>query len=441
MRRPLIKTKLPGPRATAFIERDTRFISHSLPREYPLVIEKGKGVWVDDPDGNTFLDFTSGIAVCNTGHCHPEVVEAAKDQLDRLIHTCGADFYHAPMIEVAEELAAIAPGESKKRIFLGNSGAEAVEAGFKLARWHSGRQKALAFLGAFHGRTMGALTLTASKAVQKRKFGPLLPGVTHVPYAYCYRCAYNLTYPECNFACVRFIEDELFKTLVPPEEVALIVVEVIQGEGGYIVPPPGYHKRLKALAEKYGILYMVDEIQTGMGRTGKMFAIEHFDVVPDLVTSAKGIASGMPLSALIASDDVMDWDEGSHGSTYGGNPVSCAAALASIRVIKDGLVENAAFQGEILQKGLETIKDQFECIGDIRGLGLMQAVEFVMDRHTKKPDKKIRDLMLRKCFENGLLLLSCGDSTIRFCPPLITTSEQIEVGLEIFSDVLKTVAG
>jgi 4-aminobutyrate aminotransferase-like enzyme len=282
-------------------------------------------VWVDDPDGNTFLDFTSGIAVCNTGHCHPEVVEAAKDQLDRLIHTCGADFYHAPMIEVAEELAAIAPGESKKRIFLGNSGAEAVEAGFKLARWHSGRQKALAFLGAFHGRTMGALTLTASKAVQKRKFGPLLPGVTHVPYAYCYRCVYNLTYPECDFACVRFIEDELFKTIVPPEEVALIVVEAIQGK--------------------------------------------------------------------------------------------------------------------ILQKGLETIKDQFECIGDIRGLGLMQAAEFVMDRHTKKPDKKIRDLMLRKCFENGLLLLSCGDSTIRFCPPLITTSEQIEVGLEIFLDVLKTVAG
>ncbi len=247
------------------------------------------------------------------------------------------------------------------------------------------------------------------------------------------------SYPECGFACVHFIEDELFKTIVPPEEVALIVVEAIQGEGGYIVPPPGYHKRLKALAEKYGILYMVDEIQTGMGRTGKMFAIEHFDAVPDLVTSAKGIASGMPLSALIASDDVMDWDKGSHGSTYGGNPVSCAAALASIRVIKDGLVENAAFQGKILQKGLATIKDQFECIGDIRGLGLMQAAEFVMDRHTKKPDKKIRDLMLRKCFENGLLLLSCGDSTIRFCPPLITTSEQIEVGLEIFSHVLKQV--
>jgi 4-aminobutyrate aminotransferase len=441
MRRPDIKTELPGPKAAAIIERDNQIISHSLPREYPLVIAKGKGVWVDDPDGNRFLDFTSGIAVCNTGHCHPEVVEAAKSQLDKLIHTCGADFYHSPMVEIAEELASIAPGSDKKRIFLGNSGAEVVEAGFKLARWHSGRQKALAFLGAFHGRTMGALTLTASKAIHKKKFGPLVPGVTHTPYAHCYRCAFNLSYPKCDLACVNYIEDQLFKTVLPPEEVAVMVVEAIQGEGGYIVPPPGYHKRLKALAEKYGILYMVDEIQTGMGRTGKMFAIEHFEVVPDLITSAKGIASGMPLSALIAKDEIMDWDEGSHGSTYGGNPVCCAAGLASIKLVKNGLAANAAVQGEILRKGLDEIKEQFECIGDVRGLGLMQAAEFVTDRHTKTPDKKVRNLMLRKCFEHGLLLLSCGDSTIRFCPPLITTKEQIEIGLEIFADVLKQIAG
>lgn len=441
MQRPEIKTSLPGPKAAALIERDKHFMSHSLPREYPLVIDKGKGVWVDDPDGNTFLDFTSGIAVCNTGHCHPEVVEAAKAQLDKLIHTCGADFYHAPMIEMAEELAAIAPGSGKKRIFLGNSGAEAVEAGFKLARWHSGRQKALAFLGAFHGRTMGALTLTASKAVHKKKFGPLLPGVTHTPFAHCYRCAYNLTYPKCNFACVSYIEDQLFKTILPPEEVAVIVVEAIQGEGGYIVPPAGYHQRMKALAEKYGILYMVDEIQTGMGRTGKMFAIEHFDVVPDLISSAKGIASGMPLSALIAKDEIMDWDEGSHGSTYGGNPVCCAAGLASLKLVKNGLAANAAVQGEILRKGLDEIAAEFECIGDVRGLGLMQAAEFVRDRHTQTPDKNLRNTMLRKCFEHGLLLLSCGDSTIRFCPPLITTTEHVEIGLEIFADVLKQVAG
>ena len=441
MRRPHIKTVLPGPRAKALINRDHQFLSPSLPREYPLVVSRGEGVWVHDPDDNCFLDFTSGIAVCNTGHCHPQVVAAAKDQLDRLIHTCGADFYHEPMIDLAEKLAGITPGNDRKRVYLGNSGAEAVESGFKLARWHSRRQGAIAFLGAFHGRTMGALTLTASKSVQKRRFSPLVPGVTHVPYAHCYRCAYNLTYPACDLACVRYIEEELFKSILSPEEIAVIVVEPIQGEGGYIVPPPDYHRRLKALAEKYGILYMVDEIQTGMGRTGKLYAIEHFDVAPDLLTSAKGLASGMPLSALVAREEIMDWNRGAHGSTYGGNPVACAAALASIALVESGLTESAATRGSQLRKGLNNLQQEFECIGDVRGMGLMQAVELVEDRHRKTPDKPLRDKLLLRCFENGLLLLSCGESTIRFCPPLITTEGEIALGLEIFHTVLKEIRG
>lgn len=439
MRKPRIQTKLPGPKASELIARDRQVLSDSLPREYPLVAAKGEGVWLSDLDGNEFLDLTSGIAVCNTGHCHPEVTRAAKDQLDRLLHMCSADFYNTPMVDLAEKLAAITPGEGAKRVFFGNSGAEGVEAGLKLARFHSGRQGFIAFLGAFHGRTMGALSLTASKSTQKRFFSPFVPGVFHVPYAHCYRCAYHLSYPACDLECVRYIEEVLFKQVLVPEEVAAVVVEPIQGEGGYIVPPEGYHQRLKGLAEHYGILYLVDEIQTGMGRTGKMFATEHFGVEPDLLITAKGIASGLPLSALVAKDEVMNWGPGAHGSTYGGNPVACAAALASIRVIEQGLVANAAGMGQNLRAGLEEIQSEHECMGDIRGLGLMQAVELVRDRDRKTPDKSLRDKVLLRCFENGLLLLSCGESTVRFCPPLLVEAEQIGVALEIFSRVLKEV--
>ncbi len=441
MRRPLIKTTLPGPKAAEWIARDLKVTSPSLPREYDFVAFKGDGSWVEDPDGNLFLDFTSGIAVCNTGHCHPRVVAAAQDQLGRLIHTCGADFYHTPMIELAEKLARIAPGQGPKKVFLANSGAEAVEAGFKLARWRTGRKKAIAFLGAFHGRTMGALSLTASKVNQKKKFGPFVPGVTHIPYAHCYRCAYNLTHPACDFECVRHLEEVLFKTLLPPDEVAVVVIEPIQGEGGYIVPPPEYHSRLKAVAQRHGILYMIDEIQSGLGRTGKMWAIEHFDVEPDIVAVAKGIASGMPLSAMIARAEVMTWDRGAHGSTYGGNPVSCAAALATLEVIQSSLIENARLRGQELGAGLEALQREFECLGDVRGLGLMQAVELVQDREAKTPAPKWRNELLEQCFRQGLLLLSCGESTIRFCPPLLVAAEEIQVALEIFKDVLKKVAG
>jgi 4-aminobutyrate aminotransferase len=438
--RPLLRTTIPGPKTLDWVKRDERVSSPSLPREYPLVAIKGHGVWIEDPDGNVFLDFTSGIAVCNTGHCHPDITARARDQINRLIHTCGADFYHPSMIELSEKLVEVTPGSGKKKVFLANSGSEAVEAGFKLALLHSGRDKAVAFLGAFHGRTMGALTLTASKAVQKKGFGPLLPGVCHVPYGHCYRCVYNLSYPSCGVECVRYLQDVIFKSILPPEEVAVVVVEPLQGEGGYIVPPPEYHQRLKALAEKFGILYMVDEIQTGMGRTGRMFAIEHFNVVPDLMTVAKGVASGFPVSALVASSDVMSWGRGAHGSTFGGNPVSCAAALATIETIQAGLIENAAQRGRQLRQGLEELQKQFECLGDIRGLGLMQAAELVRDRHTKDPDKSLRDKLLENCFKHGLLLLSCGESTIRFCPPLIASSGEIDAALDIFHEVLKELA-
>jgi 4-aminobutyrate aminotransferase len=438
MKKPVQRTTVPGPKALEWISRDAKILSPSLPREYPLVAARGNGQWIEDIDGNEYLDFTSGIAVCNTGHCHPKIVEAIQRQAANLIHMCGSDFYHLPMIRIAERLAAITPGDFEKRVLLANSGAEAVEAGFKLARWHSGRDKAIAFLGAFHGRTMGALSLTASKAVQRKGFSSFVPGIHHVPYAHCYRCAFRLTYPSCDFECIRFIEAHLFRTILPAEEVAVIVIEPIQGEGGYVVPPAGYHERLKRLAETYGILYMTDEIQSGMGRTGKLFAMEHFGVAADIVTMAKGIASGMPLSALVARAEVMNWTRGAHGSTYGGNPIACEAALASLDVIQSGLVENARVLGERLRAGLDALANRHECMGDVRGLGLMQAVEFVDDRIRKNPDKTLRDAVLQGCFQKGLLLLSCGESVIRFCPPLIVSAEDIDVALEIYESVLKS---
>jgi 4-aminobutyrate aminotransferase len=441
MRRPLIKKTPPGPRASEWISRDHRYTSPSLPREYPLVALKGSGMWIEDPDANVYLDFTSGIAVCNTGHCHPQVVAAVQEQVSQLIHTCGADFYHPPMIRLVERLAQITPGDCKKRVFLANSGAEVVESGLKLARWHTGRQKIIAFLGAFHGRTLGALSLNASKVIQTKGFGPLVPGIVHVPYGHCYRCAYNLVYPDCDYECVRYIEEVTFKSITSPDEVALIAIEPIQGEGGYIVPPPDYHRRLKEMAGRYGILYMMDEIQTGMGRTGKMFASEHFGVQPDIVTLAKGIASGMPLSAMIARSELMGWSRGAHGSTFGGNPVSCAAGLATLELLEAGLVDNAGQRGEQLMAGLRSLQEDYECLGDVRGLGLMQAVELVLDRESKEPAADLRNAILRRCFEQGLLLLSCGESTIRFCPPLIVTADLIDVALEIFRGVLKEVTG
>jgi 4-aminobutyrate aminotransferase len=436
MRKPIIKTELPGPQARRHIDADGQASSPSYTRVYPLVVAKGRGLWIEDVDRNQFLDFTSGIAVCSTGHCHPQVVEAIKDQADRLLHMSGTDFYYRPQIALAQRLGRLAPGNRSHKVYFGNSGTEAIEAAFKLARWHSKRKLNLAFFGAFHGRSMGALSLTASKAVQKRYYNPFVPGVTHIPYAYCYRCPYQLCYPSCGIACVRWVEDTLFKTTMPPEEVAAIFVEPIQGEGGYIVPPPEFHQQLAGLAAKYGILYVADEVQSGMGRTGKMFAMEHFAVQADMSALAKGIASGMPLGALVAPAEIMDWEAGSHASTFGGNPLSCQAAMATLDLIEQQLMANAAEQGDYLLAGLQKLQKDHECIGDVRGKGLMAAAELVKDRESKAPAAQLRDDLIAAAFSKGLLLLGCGTSSIRFCPALTVDREQIDVCLTIFEEAL-----
>ncbi|OPX38428.1 MAG: acetyl ornithine aminotransferase family protein [Deltaproteobacteria bacterium] len=436
---PKIITPLPGPRASKLIKLDGTYVSPSYTRSYPLVARKGNGAWVEDVDGNSFLDFTSGIAVCATGHCHPEVVEAIQVQAEKLLHMSGTDFYYTSQIELAEKLALLAPGNDGKRVYFGNSGAEAVEAALKLARWYTKRELNIAFFGAFHGRTMGALSLTASKAIQKKHYNPLVPGITHIPYAYCYRCPYNLAYPACDLACVKWVEDTLFRTTIPPEEVAAIFVEPIQGEGGYIVPPPEFHKKLSETARKYGILYVADEVQSGMGRTGKMFAMEHFHVDSDMMTLAKGIASGLPLGALVAKSDIMEWEAGSHASTFGGNPVSCQAAMKTIELLEQGLVENAATQGAYLLEGLTTLQKEWECMGDVRGKGLMVAVELVKDRETKEPARDWRNEIIAAAFRKGLLLLGCGENSIRFCPALIVSAQEIDTCLSIFEEAVKEV--
>ncbi|MGC9968025.1 MAG: acetyl ornithine aminotransferase family protein [Syntrophobacteraceae bacterium] len=441
MKSPLIKTPLPGPKASEFIRADTGFVSPSYTRVYPLVADNARGLWVRDVDGNRFLDFTAGIAVNTTGHCHPEVVEAIRDQAGKLIHMSGTDFYYVPQIALAERLAGIANIRGRPKVFFANSGTEAVEASFKLARYHTRRDQTIAFFGAFHGRTMGALSLSASKAYQRKYYTPFVPGITHVPYPNCYHCPFGACYPTCGSACVRWIEDPLFRTSISPEEVAAIFVEPIQGEGGYIVPPPEFHVELSKLAEKYGILLVADEIQTGMGRTGKMFAMEHFGVEPDIMALAKGIASGMPLGAMIAGSEIMDWHAGSHASTFGGNPISCRAALVTIDLLQKGLIENAKLRGRQLMAGLSEMQKTIECMGDVRGMGLMVGVELVKDRITKESAPDLRDRVVQGAFQNGLLLLGCGESTIRFCPALIVSAEEVDTGLSIFEETLRELAG
>lgn len=435
--KPLIKVKPPGPRAKEYLKRDSKYISPSYTRVYPLVAEKGEGCWIYDVDGNRYLDMNAGVAVCATGHAHPEILKVAKEQTEKLIHYSGTDFYYPPEIELAEKLAEIVPGGKNRKVFFSNSGAESIECAMKVARYHTKRHYFIAFYGCFHGRTMGALSLTASKQIQREGFYSLVPGVYHVFYPYCYRCLFNLSYPECNFYCIDIIEDTLFGKVVPPEEIAAIFFEPIQGEGGYIVPPQGYFQRLKELADKYDILLVDDEIQAGMGRTGKFFAIEHWGVIPDIVTVAKGIASGFPLGACIAKSGIMSWKPGSHASTFGGNPVACAAALKTIELLENGLIENARRMGEYLLNLLNGLKEKYEIIGDVRGKGLMIGVEIVKDKETKKKFKKKRDEILQRCFEEGLLLLGAGENVIRLCPPLIISKEEIETAVEIFESSIK----
>ncbi len=433
---PDIHTPLPGPNAQANLARDATLISPSYTRAYPFVMSHGQGCLVWDVDGNRFLDFTSGVAVCATGHSHPRVVEAIQRQAEQFIHMAGTDFYYELQVKLAEKLAQITPGDFPKRVFFTNSGAESVEAALKLARYHTGRSRLMSFIGSFHGRTMGALALTGSKAIHRRGFEPLMPGVTHTPYAYCYRCPINLSYPSCKLACVDYIEDTLFKRLVPADEVAAFFVEPVQGEGGYVVPPDGWHQELAALCRKHGILLVADEIQSGIGRTGKWCAIEHWGITPDIVCYAKGIASGLPLGAIVARADIMDWDSGAHANTFGGNPLACAAALATLDVIEtEGLLENAARMGDYFKAALRDMQVHHPCIGDVRGLGLMIAAELV-DPATGDPDPALRDDLVQNCFERGLLVLGCGFNSVRFMPALTIDLPTAEAGLAVFEAAL-----
>ena len=434
---PKIKVTPPGPKAKKIVDRDAAVISPSFGRAYPLVIERGEGSIVVDVDGNEFIDMNAGLAVCSVGHSHPKVVKAIKDQVDKFIHYSYTDFYYDDYVDLGEKLHDLVPGDHKKKFFYGNSGAESIEAAMKVARWHTGRQGYLAYIGSFHGRTLGAVSLTASKPYQRARFAPLIPGVEHIFYPYCYRCPFNLECPSCGYACVDYIDEYLFHRYVPPEEVAMLIAEPIQGEGGYVVPPDGYFPRLKKLLDKYGILFASDEVQAGMGRTGKWFGIEHFGVVPDIVCMAKGIAAGMPLGVMASRADIQDWKPGSHASTFGGNPVSCAAALAVLDIIKsENLLENAQKQGKLIKDRLNEMKDRHPMIGDVRGKGLMVGVELVKDKTTKEYAQKETGDVMMECFRNGLAIVNCGINVIRWMPALNITSDLVEPALEIFEKSL-----
>jgi 4-aminobutyrate aminotransferase len=439
MNAPDLKTPLPGPRAAEIIARDERVVSPSYTRGYPLVMAGGQGAVVEDVDGNRFLDCAAGIAVNATGHAHPEVVRAIVDQAQRYLHMSGTDFYYEPQVRLAEEMAAIAPMKGATRSFFGNSGTEAVEASLKLAKWYTKRHNIIAFLGSFHGRTMGSLSLTSSKTLQRKGFGPMVPGVYHAPYANCYRCPVGSTPDACGAECVSYITDQILVHLVSPDEVAAIVVEPIQGEGGYVVPPPVFIERLRALASQYGMMLVADEVQSGMGRTGKMFAIEHFGVEPDIVAVAKGIASGMPLGVCTARAEVMSWPPGAHASTFGGNPVSCAAAIATIGLLRRELVKNAADVGAALFDGMRALADKHPLIGDVRGKGLMIGVECVRDRTTKERAVEEREEVVMAAFRRGLLVLGAGKNTIRLSPPLVLTKPQAATAVGILDEAFTEV--
>ena len=440
MNAPDIKTPLPGPKARAIIDGDREFVSPSYTRSYPFVIARGEGAVVEDVDGNRFLDCAAGIAVNSTGHSHPDVVRAIVEQAQKFLHMSGTDFYYAPQVDLAKVIAQIVPIDGPVRSFFGNSGTEANEAAIKLARYQSKRPFLIAFLGSFHGRSLGSLSLTASRAVQRKGFGPTTaPGVFHAPYADCYRCPLQLKPETCQAECLGFVEDQLLVHLVSPDEVAAVVVEPIQGEGGYLVPPRQFHERLRALTSHHGMLLIVDEVQSGMGRTGKMFACEHFGVKADIVSIAKGIASGLPLGITAARADVMQWTPGAHASTFGGNPVSCAAALETVRLIRDGLMQNAATVGAHLLAGCLELQAKHPLIGDVRGKGLMVGLEFVRDRATKVRATTERDAVVDEAFKRGLLVLGAGRNALRLCPPLVLTKAQADTCLRLLDEVLGSV--
>jgi 4-aminobutyrate aminotransferase len=436
---PRIHGPLPGPKARAIVAADDRWMSPSYTRSYPLVAKRGRGTRIEDVDGNEFLDFAAGIAVVSTGHCHPEVVKAIQQQAGELIHMSGTDFYYENLVTLAERLSAVAPMPGPHRFYYGNSGAEAVECALKLARYHTGRQNVIAFLGAFHGRTMGALSLTASKPQQKRRFAPLVPGVTHVPFPNAYRGCPNCSPQEQEnyaLACARYIEERLFRTVLPPEEVAAIFVEPIQGEGGYLVAPTVFMQELRRICDHHGILLVADEVQSGAGRTGKWWAIEHTGVAPDIVCMAKGIASGMPLGICMTRAEIMDWKPGSHASTFGGNPVAIAAALATMDVLEREGIANAAKLGDATLSRLKGWGANHRIVGEIRGRGLMIGIEIVKDQKTREAAPQLRDRIVDLAFERGLLILGCGETSIRLAPPLIVKQGEVHAALAILEECI-----
>jgi 4-aminobutyrate aminotransferase len=439
---PKLKTAVPGPKAKKAVADDDRLISPSYTRSYPMVAKSGRGLRVTDVDGNEFLDFAAGIAVNSTGHCHPEVVKAIQDQAAELIHISGTDFYYEHMTNLAERLSAIAPMPGPHKFYYGNSGAEAVECAMKVARYHTGRQNIISFFGAFHGRTMGALSLTGSKPQQKRRFAPLVPGVTHIRYPYAYRGTTGGPDEQEAFAldCARYIEDRLFKTILPPEEVAAIILEPIQGEGGYVVAPDNFLQEIRRICDRHGILLIADEVQSGMGRTGKWWAIEHSGVQPDIVCIAKGIASGMPLGICMTKAEIMDWVPGSHASTFGGNPICIAAALATMDVLEREGIKNSATVGEKMFERLRPWVAKHPTVGDVRGRGLMIGIEIVKDQKSRTPAGPMRDKIVELAFERGLLILGCGETSIRLCPPLIVNAHEADIALDILEECLQLAA-
>lgn len=440
-KRPEIKTSLPGPKGQEIIAADAKYVTPSYPRpSFKLVAKRAQGVWVEDVDGNILLDCNAGVAVCSTGHCHPEIVEAIQKQAAELIHMCGTDYFYSLMPELGKKLDEIVPIKSPTKTHFANSGTEAVETALKLAMYATGREKFIAFFNSFHGRTLGSLSLTSSKAAQRRGFKRQALDVVHVPYPNEFRNPFSAD--DCGDGgaaqgALNWIEQRLFKTTTPPEEVAGIVVEAVQGEGGYVPAPKDFLKGLRRICDEHGIMLIVDEVQSGMGRTGKMFACEHYDVQPDIVCIAKGIGSGLPIGACVARADLMTWKPGAHASTFGGNPVCIAAALKTIELLENGLVKNSAEVGDYLKSGLERLQAKYDCIGDVRGMGLMIGVEFVTDRASNKPAPELRDRVEIECFQRGMIILGAGTNTIRWSPPLILTRENVDVALEIFEDAIK----
>jgi 4-aminobutyrate aminotransferase len=443
MKLPNLVTALPGPKAQEIVKEDGEVLSPSYTRDYPLVAKTGRGAMIEDVDGNTFLDFAAGIAVVATGHCHPQVVAAIQKQAAELIHMSGTDFYYPNLVELAEKLASIVPGNEPKRVYFGNSGAEAIEAAIKLVKYHTKRDMLVAFHGAFHGRTMGALSLTASRSIQRKGFGTLLAGVFHVPYPDTYRGTYGVRPDHASEDCLSYLENELFRRRVDPEEVAGIFIEPIQGEGGYLPAPAEFLEGLQKICRKHGILFVVDEVQSGMGRTGKWWACENAGIEPDILCTAKGIASGMPLSAMIARRSVMNWTPGAHASTFGGNPVCIAASLATVKLVEEKYMANAARMGELIMKKTADWPEKHKIVGDIRGRGLMIGIELVRDQKTKEKAPELRNKIVQQAFYKGLLVLGSGDTTLRLCPPLLVDEEQVDFALRtlegLFSEVERSI--